>query len=418
MKRFRYICLCAALCVCAAAGLYAQFDKPHRFFELGADVGAGVSNGWFRASDIFTETIVIDFTEMSQKLRKGLPLDMNVNAAAFMNLNVGPQKGIHIGLSAGVDGVVSASVPQLLFDLIGSGNALNETVSSDIDVSAELYAHATADVGFSVEKLKLSIGSSFFVPIVYATSRGSSLSVRSDENGSFAVEGELNMDVRTLAPLNDLSNMAWMQDMLSVGGIDFSIAAQYPVLPFLDVGASIRHIPAVAGKLNYRSHVPVTVALEGSVQDMLLDGAMPDFENAVNMPDLDGIPSELETFGVRRPLKIGINAAVRPLFGWRWFTVSGGVDFCFRLNGEEGLDMFFVDYDLALDLKGSIGSHELAALRLASSRENEIFCQSVGFMFNFRVLELNVAVASQSADFLRSFQLAGLGVKTSVKLGF
>lgn len=80
--------------------------------------------------------------------------------------------------------------------------------------------------------------------------------------------------------------------------------------------------------------------------------------------------------------------------------------------------MFFVDYDLALDLKGSIGSHELAALRLASSRENEIFCQSVGFMFNFRVLELNVAVASQSADFLRSFQLAGLGVKTSVKLGF
>ena len=80
--------------------------------------------------------------------------------------------------------------------------------------------------------------------------------------------------------------------------------------------------------------------------------------------------------------------------------------------------MFYFDYDLMLDLMGSIGSHELAALRLATSRENEVFCQSVGIMLNLRVLELNVAVASQSADFLKSFQLAGLGAKVGVRVGF
>lgn len=410
------VLLCAAVFTAASAS--AEMEKAHRFFEIGVDADAGVSNGWFRAKDIFTETVVIDFTKMADNLKKGLPIDMNAGAVTFLALNVGPGKKTHIGFSVGVEGTASGSVPQVVLDLIGKGNSLNVPVSSDVNVRSEVYASATVDIGFFIKKLGITISPSVFVPVLYAHSRDSQFSVLSDTDGAYSVSGQLNLTAYTIAPLNDMSNLSWMQDMINIGGLDFSIAAEYPILPFLDVGLSIRNIPAVSGKLNYKTEIPVSVNIEGNASDMF-EGKFPDFGNAVQIPELSGIPSvPVSAYGVRRPLKIGLAAAVRPLFGWKWFTVRAGTDFCFRLNGETGLDMFYFDYDLMLDLMGSIGSHELAALRLATSRENEVFCQSVGIMLNLRVLELNVAVASQSADFLKSFQLAGLGAKVGVRVGF
>ena len=49
-------CILIALCVAAVAA--AELNPPHRYFEIGADVHAGVSNNWFQVSDFFNETTI------------------------------------------------------------------------------------------------------------------------------------------------------------------------------------------------------------------------------------------------------------------------------------------------------------------------------------------------------------------------
>ena len=193
------------------------------------------------------------------------------------------------------------------------------------------------------------------------------------------------------------------------------------MLNSLDVGLYTR-VPIKPASLNYSTSG--TVTYKASV-DPLLDSYTsgnsvtyktegPDYGEGITFSELS------DGYAVNRPLRLGMETAWRP-FG-KWCTFRSLLGFAARNPFGDDFSWstsVYPEYNLGVDLRFLY----VFGFNFASSYKQQVFIQSAGLAFNFRVFELDVDVASTSAgysfdSFLKSWQISGLQAKVGVRVGF
>ena len=68
---------------------FAEIEDHHRYFEIGVDATAGVSNNCFKVSDVLVKDLVIDLRKIAETMPdNGLVLDFAGSALGYISYNL------------------------------------------------------------------------------------------------------------------------------------------------------------------------------------------------------------------------------------------------------------------------------------------------------------------------------------------
>jgi hypothetical protein len=106
-------------------------EEPHRFFEFGVNVHAGISNNYFKVSDFYNNnedrSLTIDLNEMVKALGdNGLGLTADMKTDLYMNLNL--SKDLRIGLFTDISFNSYNTIPTQIFQLLAEEMILEQLI--------------------------------------------------------------------------------------------------------------------------------------------------------------------------------------------------------------------------------------------------------------------------------------------------
>lgn len=422
MKKILSLLFASCLVVCASAELYT----PSRVFEIGFDVGFGADQNLMPVPDLMKKELVLDLSEINDNLdSNGFVFDMFLSTRFFMNLHL--ENRLDVGLVTELEFVGSFGLGKALFKFLGEGNEFGESIDTSINAYTEVFLSASVPVKFKVRNIGIKVTPSYFIPILYVPQPDATFSAVSYNDGSMHTEVKADFSMYSVYDLStvftsdfglqdDFSfDSSLITEMLSSGGVDLDLEAEYPFFSWLDAGAYM-HLPIVPGRLKYKGEGGFSwSATVNPLLDFLLSDD--DDASATTMDDpefRDGKFTTLDSaYSVNRPFRLGVQAALRP-FG-KWFTFRPLFGFAARNpfgKDFKAKDSMFVEYCFAADLRFLY----VFNFSFATEYRNKVFGQSVGIALNFRVMELVTRISFTSADFLKSWQ--GSGVKAVVGLRF
>ena len=114
--------------------------------------------------------------------KQGFRVDAIGGASFFMNLNL--KNGVHAGLNAGTEIAGNAAVAQDVFNFLGHGRALGQTIQAGADLSADAFTYATASAGFKICRFYCTVSPSVFMPVLHAESSDITASLDNGVSGS------------------------------------------------------------------------------------------------------------------------------------------------------------------------------------------------------------------------------------------
>jgi hypothetical protein len=358
---------------------------------------AGFSNNLIGAPDILQETIRINGAELAARAaEEGVMLNTDVKFRNALNFN-GKSKGF--GLFFEAQGRLDTKVPESLLSLLAHGNAENPQASGSFTVSGAVFAEAGFHHYFDINKWRINIRPSWFVPLVYVP--------RSDV--SFLFETENNITVETVGtvtaylPVN--LNESGIAMINNFGGADFSTSVEYALFPILDIGLGLTHIPFMPARLSNK--------VSASIEERILDN--------VSIIDLIKDPGSLKLnfspdysldsaeIYVTRPFNLNMWFLYRP-FRTDILTVKPNVGLTTNTPAEET----YINVGLEVELN----VERLLFLRLHSGLEDGIWRHGVGLGINLGLIQLDVNAALASQEYLPSWNGRGLSVGAGLHLGF
>ncbi len=441
----------------ASSAVFAQLYPPKRIFEFGTNIKFSAEQNALSVTDIFVENLVIDFTEIAEGFNgKGFVLDSDTQADAFINFNLGKRWGF--GLSADINAGMEFGVGQGFWDFLAYGN-WNETTGApsdsefELSLSLESFAEFSAPLKFGIKNLGIKITPTYYIPLAYVpyTSAAVVVSPGNSSNGktltatgtaAFDLYSIINFDgfltINDGTPSFDTESLSEaFSDMLSnagqaaiellqSGGLSLGICADYPIFNTLTLGA-YADVPISAGKLFYKASgtVTATADVDGLLNSVLgTESSSSDSSSEDGSSDLYSIDysvsditySELEeAYSVRKPLRLGLEAAWRP-FG-SWFTIRGMLGYAARNPFGEDWNWkksMFMEYGAGLDV--SI----LYVLRLYASTSyiDKVFAQQIGLGLNIRAAEVTLKIASSGTSLAQSFGVGGAKAALGITMGF
>lgn len=406
----KVLSIICALCIVTFA--FAEIDPPHRYFEIGTEVHVGVSNNWFSVPDFFQETLVVDLNKMADNLSSGLTLDALLDARVNVAINGGKVFRMNIFARAYGQGMVNISQEMLEFLANGNANTPNNTITAKLGTDINAYVEAGVRFQSIIKKLGISVTPTVFVPVAYVPQVVATGKVEPQEDGSMIATGKADIKAYSVVPLNDPTNID-INALLKDVGVDFSIGAQYAILPSLDVGLEVLHIPALAASL--RNEASFSLNADYTVHPVLdsatggTDGKY--FEGSYEMSEIT-YTTLTEPKKIRRPIEAVLMTEWRP-FG-EWFDVNGSAGYVF---GENHNFKFAVGAGFHLLRMSKLGGHMLD-FNIKSGYQDRIWTQQAQLIWNLRALELEFNVSSRSANFLSSFMGTGLGAGFALRVGF
>ena len=133
----------------------AAFSKnffSQRFFEIKVGTDVDFSNNLFAMNDFMKKDLVIDLRKIADECpEKGFNIRADLAPIYEMNLNI---KDFHLGLSSGIEMYESLSVGKDLFDFLGYGNSIGETLNfslnNDTDVLKRFSKEQLEDIADGV----------------------------------------------------------------------------------------------------------------------------------------------------------------------------------------------------------------------------------------------------------------------------
>lgn len=400
--------LCALSTVLSAERLH----PAHRYFELGVAASAGLSNNTFGANDIFKKEMVIDLRKLADGMtEQGFRVDAVGGASFFMNLNL--KNGVHAGLTVGTEFSGNAAIAKDVFDFLGHGRELGETIKAGGNLSADAFAYTTASAGFKICRFYCTVSPSVFMPVLHAESSDITASL---DNG---VSGSVKAAASSTVRLYSYADMRPLFDSRSGGsfeagniraehiGFDLALAAETQVLRTLQCGAYMR-IPFVPGRIDNLASATVSMGYEAESLPALIERASPDGTSY----SISSITYGKERIWIHRPFRMGAELAWRPFGNWMTFGALLGLGVRYPYTRKAKA---YADYDFSIDIATPF---KIIGITLASVRYNEICAQRVTLMLNARVLEIDVGAEVQSADFITSFRAGGVGAFVKVAMGF
>lgn len=382
---------------------------PHRYFEAGSSFDFSLSNNYFNVKDILKKDLVIDLAKIADEMPdKGWLANIDLSPNFFMNLNL--KNGVHVGLNTGVEVYSSMNISKDLFDFIGHGNELGETLSFASNLRGDAFFHAGVAVGFNLFGFHLEVTPSVFKPLVHAETSEMTATVKNPETGGLEVRLVSELALYSCIDLDNTDNLQEsILDAIKEGwGFDIESSLEHRIFNTLN-GAVYSRIPIVPGKLNYAAKMNMGFSME--MKDIL------DFsdENVVTETKEPEMTYGTAEYKLHRPLRMGAQVAWRP-FG-KWFTLGGLIGFGIKepfTSDWHG----YVEYKLSCDVDLYIKNWDFLGLHAYSSYMNEVFRHSVGLLLNLRVVELNVGVSVAGGSFASSFKGAGAGVYFMSSFGF
>ncbi|MCM1320992.1 MAG: hypothetical protein NC041_02310 [Bacteroides sp.] len=393
----------------AAVLLSAEISPaPRRYFEIGTDIFGGFSNNYFSFSDILTETIELDFNKMSETLKSnGLMIDSVFDAGVFMNLNL---PVFRLNAFAGVAGNFLFTVPQSLFDIIANGIEFDDEISGSADISADVFFQAGLGFSAKVGKVRFKVTPALFVPLIHISDSAWTYSLKYGRDSVFA---ETAFSAALYSSVDENMDMA---EFFSSYGIDVAVGAEMPVFPWLDAGVAVENIPISSAKLNYRHTAESSYSWK---TDKSIFDTITGDDDTDAAEESDSSSSEVKSVeeALCRQLRLVLTAAFRPFNNRDLFAVTASA--AFKFNSGSALTMnssnaAMPDFLVKVDFRPI----KLFALQAATSYRDKIWMMQGGLMLNFRVFEMDLALATRSGSLRGCFTGTGIQAGIGIRLGF
>ena len=419
------------------AGAADFFD--HRIFEIKLNVPVNVSNNTLTIADFLQEQVIIDLKELYNGMpKKGFDATIDVMPSAAITLDF--KKGLHFGVSAGIDVFANAGISKDLFRFIAKGNQLNEDFKVSVDSYADVFAFTQLDIGFNLNKFTILIQPSLFASLAHAVTTDSYVMAKSGENNSYNLIMKGNMDIYSSVPLNEefFGDSGAMVNKLMNGlapslGFDLGGKVSYKLTDFLTLSGSVR-IPMVPSHLNSRTSLnyekDFSFSLDSMMKKQSENSENSDGESdsgAETTPEETSEPEVTETgstsifsepvsvqYYINRPMKFAVSAEFSP-FSWLmkyYGTLGIGIKHPFAESRSESY--FYLDYLIGT----KISLVNIISLYLSTERTDEIFKHKATLALNFRLVEIDAGIALESANLQTSFKGSGLGAFVTACIGF
>lgn len=397
------------------AGNKKSFWIPDRTFEIGlANFNVNFSNNFLSAVDFFQEVMVIDL----DKLADGFKLNLGANVKPFF-FNINSKKGWGFGLSTEIEAMG-------LINLSGNMLTISEAVEDKSDLKGAVFASATVNTHFNLHKIKVKLNPSAFYTLAYVTpipEMSASMLYTLDYSGGTVMNIDYATRIYTAFPLENFSFDNFSLENISnfmpssKPGFDVSIGLEYPfakeiglsrILPFLDFDIGIDLINV--------SIVPSTMTDYVQIKGRVGRGDRPialfsDDEEDDSLFSLDEIVYGKENIEISRPFKMLGRIDWRPLFGNKVLTITPVVGFSHN-------ELYDDPFSWEAGLNACLNFGNMFLIKAGVNYTDRMFVNSLGFVLNFRIFEINLGADIRGEDFDQSWSGAGLGVNFGLKFGW
>jgi hypothetical protein len=413
---------------------------PNRISETGIlNFNLGISNDFMAAADFLKEKVSIDL----DKLAGGFNFNFNSYLSpVFFNYNKKDVWGY--GISTGLDFFGNIG-------LNGSMLTFHEASSVNSDFGAALFAEVNVHGFLTFKKFKIKVKPAVYYPILYMVPDNFSytyVNKKANDRDETYLNMELDLRIYTPFPMDkdydfkDIFNVAaditdTIKNISSKPGIDISVGAEYPLSDFLgltekisfldfDVGIDIINIPFYPSEME--DYVKMIVNLGNGDEPIDFFGGMLsgdsegiDMDNFFNIDKGDPAKGKRK---ILRPFKTLISIKWRP-FGsplkadskesdklkreWLTFTPIFG----FAVNPLYNQQ---VSFEGGLKTRFDFANFFIAALNIGYY--DRLWKNTLDLAINLRLIEVDMGVSVQSADFLKSWSGGGIGASFGLKFGW
>ena len=200
-----------------------------------------------------------------------------------------------------------------LFDFLGYGNSVGETLDFSFKDDADIMAVSQLDVGFKLGKLKIKAQPAVFLPLISVRDGGGRATVLNSSDGSLDINVDMNMNVYSCVELKSDDGQVSMDPsaiksaVVRGYGFDIGGGVAYSLSPSFFVEATTR-IPIIPGHLYHKATIE-----SGTEYKMQLK----DFGNSEKTEREMTVTNEEANLIVHRPLKLNVYAD-KNLLGKRW----------------------------------------------------------------------------------------------------
>ena len=389
--------------LCATSFAKGFFEK--RFFEMKTGVSVDFSNNLFSCNDFFQRDLVIDLKKISDECpEKGFGIRADVNPLIELNLNV---LNIELGLSTGMDIYEKFEIGKDLFDFLGKGNSIGQTLDINFKNSTDIFYYTEAKVGFSLGKLKFLAKPAMFIPLLSIQNSGGNITVLNTSDGLLDVNMNVNMDIYSVYSLKSVDGNIGVDtdslkgSLISGCGFDVGGTVTYQWSDSFALDAVCR-FPLIPGRLYNKASVSGGTSYKMNIMD---------FENSEKKTKEPTVTNEDSFLALNRPLKIGVYAN-KNLLG-TLFTARAGLGLGIQRPFCDGA-FAYPEYYLGIGLN----LLNIVKVGLSTEYRDQLFIHQIGTTLNVRVLQLDIGVSSQSATFKKSFEVAGVGAYAYITMGF
>ena len=397
-------CFTAVLVISTAA--FSKNFFTQRFFEIKTGVDFDVSNNLFAANEFMKKDLVIDLRKIADECpENGLNLRADAAPRVEMNINV---SDFHLGFASGLELYESLNVGKDLFDFLGYGNSIGQTMDFTFTDDTDLFAFSQLTVGFKLGRLQITAQPALFMPIVSVRGGGGSITALNDAEGNFNVGMNLNLDVYSAVELkkNEEGSVSFdtskIESILTSGyGFDLGGGVALNLTKSLKIDTTCR-IPIIPGHLNYKSNV------QGGFDYKM---KLTDFENAEKTERETTVTNVEESLAVHRPLKFDVYLD-KNLLG-SLFNARAGAGFGIRRPFCDAA-VFYPEYYLGF----GINLIDMIKVGVSTQYKDQLFIHQLGTTFNIRLIQLDLGISSQSSSFKKSLSVGGVGAYAYLTVGF
>lgn len=399
--------------------VFGELHKPNRIVEFATEVEAGISNNYFSTSDVLVKDLVIDLTKIADEMSdNGFLVEYSLTEKNSLSVNV--NEYFRLGFFADVNGSGYLNLGKELFDFLGKGYEVGQSVSMKVDTYADLYLESGISFKSKIAGFGFTVKPSYYVPVLYVPNPHGKVSWSSNENGKLEINASADLQVYSAVNLksllekdsDDSENLDVQQnlvDSLSNGGFNLSFEVEHRILGRMLEAGVFAQIPITPGKLNYEMKRTITASVHTS------DNGILDLIND-NKPEIEHDFGEAEYSEVSKkfykPLNFGFELLYRP-FGSDWLSLNPMFGVVARNPYSSDIE-FYPEYNLPVTLK----LFNVLGMTLSTGYLNKAFIHRASFMINARVLELDFGCSLRSTEFVKSFSVSGATAFFAVKIGF
>lgn len=390
---------------------FADNFLSHRYFEIKVDTPFLFSNNTMMLSDFFQEQLVIDLAKIADSIPDdGFNISSKASPSVAITINL--KNGPKIGYLSGIDFYGSMGISKSLFEFLGYGNELNETINFSTNAYMDMFVYSSVQLGWNSRKYKFCVTPTLFSSVMHVSANKIQATIQNTPEGKVILNTEGSFDIYSPVAVTETTGFQRMINELTSNftssmGFDVEAEFSYGIFDFLDIGGMIR-IPMVPSTMSKKVAYDFTYGLETDINS-LLNGELPEIE----MDETFGY-AQKGKYTINRPMKIKATAVAKP-FG-DFFNAYGQFGIAVRSPGAENKDDISSYPEYLLGCKLSLAN--LLSLYLSTEYTDQLFTHKASLSLNFRVIEVVTGIATSSASFAKTFQGTGFGAFVTVYMGF